>query len=87
MLTTILALSPMAFFGGSGSELRMPMALTVTGGLLVSTFFTLILIPVLYHMFESSREKRRLRRLAQSGDGQPQTLSIEPAPEREVVRG
>jgi HAE1 family hydrophobic/amphiphilic exporter-1 len=87
MLTTILALLPIAFFGGSGSELRAPMALTVTGGLLVSTFFTLILIPVLYHLFEGSREKRRLRRLAQSGDGRPQPFSVEPAAQREVVRG
>jgi HAE1 family hydrophobic/amphiphilic exporter-1 len=85
MLTTILALSPMAFFGGSGSELRMPMALTVTGGLLVSTFFTLILIPVLYHLFESNREKRRLRRLANHREEQPQLLSVEA--QREVIRG
>jgi hypothetical protein len=81
----------MAFFGGSGSELRMPMALTVTGGLLVSTFFTLILIPVLYHLFESSREKRRLRRLGSHRAEQPQLLSAERAAgqeaEREVVRG
>jgi len=87
MLTTILALLPIAFFGGSGSELRKPMALTVTGGLLVSTVFTLILIPVLYHLFEGSREKRRLRRLANHRDEQPQLLSIEREAEREVVRG
>jgi HAE1 family hydrophobic/amphiphilic exporter-1 len=85
MLTTILALSPMAFFGGSGSELRMPMALTVTGGLLVSTFFTLILIPVLYHLFESNREKRRLRRLANHRGEQPRPLLVEA--QREVIRG
>ena len=79
MLTTILALLPLAFFGGSGSELRTPMALTVVGGLLVSTVFTLILIPVIYHLFEGRREKRRLRRMAESGDRQSEML--------EVVRG
>ncbi len=79
MLTTILALLPLAFLGGSGSELRKPMALTVTGGLLVSTVFTLILIPVLYHLFEGRREKRRLRRMAERGDGQPEIL--------EAIRG
>lgn len=79
VLTTILALLPLAFFGGSGSELRTPMALTVVGGLLVSTLFTLILIPVLYHLFEGRREKRRLRRMAESVDGQPEML--------EVIRG
>ncbi len=87
MLTTVLALMPMAFLGGSGSELRKPMALTVTGGLLVSTFFTLILIPVLYHMFEGSRERRRLRRLANHGEEQPKLLSVEQEAEREVIRG
>ncbi|UCF96302.1 MAG: efflux RND transporter permease subunit [Spirochaetaceae bacterium] len=90
MLTTVLALMPMAFFGGSGSELRKPMALTVTGGLLVSTVFTLILIPVLYHLFEGSREKRRLRRLAEGGD-QTQLVAIaqtaEQPAEREAIRG
>jgi HAE1 family hydrophobic/amphiphilic exporter-1 len=85
VLTTILALMPIAFFGGSGSELRKPMALTVTGGLLVSTVFTLILIPVLYHMFEGSRERRRLRRLANHREEQPQLFSSRA--EREVIRG
>jgi HAE1 family hydrophobic/amphiphilic exporter-1 len=87
MLTTILALSPMAFFGGSGSELRMPMALTVTGGLFVSTFFTLILIPVLYHLFEGRRERRRIRRIGESGEGRPQPVSREQRAEAEVIRG
>jgi HAE1 family hydrophobic/amphiphilic exporter-1 len=87
MLTTILALLPLAFFGGSGSELRTPMALTVVGGLLVSTVFTLILIPVIYHMFEGRRERRRLSRVEDSGDGQPPLLRVEKAAEQEVVRG
>jgi HAE1 family hydrophobic/amphiphilic exporter-1 len=87
MLTTILALLPLAFFGGSGSELRKPMALTVTGGLLVSTVFTLILIPVLYHLFEGRRERRRLRRLAIQGEEQAQLLSVGQEAEREVIRG
>jgi HAE1 family hydrophobic/amphiphilic exporter-1 len=63
VLTTVLGLVPLAFSTGSGSELRRPMALTVIGGLTVSTLFTLILIPVLYHAFES-RRARRLQRIA-----------------------
>jgi HAE1 family hydrophobic/amphiphilic exporter-1 len=62
MLTTVLGLLPLAFLGGEGSELRKPMALTVVGGLLVSTLFTLFLIPILYHWLEGARERRRLRR-------------------------
>jgi HAE1 family hydrophobic/amphiphilic exporter-1 len=67
VLTTILGLVPMAFAGGSGAELRKPMALTVIGGLTVSTLFTLFLIPALYHLFEARRERRRLAKEKANG--------------------
>ncbi len=60
--TTVLALVPMAFAMGEGSEMRSPMAQTVIGGLIVSTLFTLVFIPVLYAMFESGKLKRRRKR-------------------------
>jgi HAE1 family hydrophobic/amphiphilic exporter-1 len=47
-LTTILGLVPMAVLGGEGAELRAPMAITVMGGLTVSTFLTLVVIPTIY---------------------------------------
>jgi HAE1 family hydrophobic/amphiphilic exporter-1 len=68
VLTTILGLVPLAVSTGSGSELRRPMALTVIGGLTVSTLFTLVLIPVLYHAFES-RRARRVREAAEAATG------------------
>jgi len=68
MLTTVLGLIPMALAVGSGSEIRAPMARTVIGGLLVSTIFTLVLIPVIYTIFETWREKRRMRRLERAED-------------------
>ncbi len=46
--TTILALLPMALGLGEGAEIRAPMAITVIGGLLVSTILTLVVIPVVY---------------------------------------
>ena len=64
MLTTVLGLIPMAFATGSGSEIRTPMAQTVIGGLLVSTVFTLVLIPVLYASFEVGKQKRALKKTA-----------------------
>jgi HAE1 family hydrophobic/amphiphilic exporter-1 len=67
MLTTILALVPMLLSVGEGAELRRPMALTVIGGLMVSTLFTLVLIPVLYHLLESGREKRLARKEQNNG--------------------
>lgn len=54
-LTTALGLLPMAVGFGEGSEVRAPMAITVIGGLLVSTFLTLIVIPVVYSLMDRKR--------------------------------
>ena len=51
-LTTVLGLLPMAVGVGEASELRTPLAITVIGGLLVSTFLTLIVIPVVYDLID-----------------------------------
>jgi multidrug efflux pump subunit AcrB len=51
-LTTVVGLLPMALAVGVGAEANQPLAIAVIGGLMVSTFFTLILIPTLYVMFE-----------------------------------
>ena len=53
--TTCLGLLPMAIGAGEGSELRMPMALTVIGGLLTSTFLTLLIIPAVYSLLDRGR--------------------------------
>ncbi|MDX1583147.1 MAG: efflux RND transporter permease subunit [Thermoanaerobaculia bacterium] len=50
--TTILGLLPMALGIGEGAELRAPLAITVIGGLTVATFLTLIVIPVVYAIFD-----------------------------------
>ena len=61
-LTTIGGMSPLALGLGSGSELYQSMAITVIGGLLVSTFFTLLYIPVMYLILDdlSVWSKKRL---------------------------
>ncbi len=51
-LTTTLGLVPMAIGLGEGAELRAPMAITVISGLLCSTFLTLIVLPILYQLFD-----------------------------------
>ncbi|MBC8399913.1 MAG: efflux RND transporter permease subunit, partial [Candidatus Marinimicrobia bacterium] len=51
-LTTALGLLPLALGFGEGSEVRAPMAITVIGGLLVSTLLTLIVIPVMYSLLD-----------------------------------
>jgi multidrug efflux pump subunit AcrB len=47
-IATIAGLMPMAMGIGEGSETNMPLARAVIGGLTVSTFFTLFLIPALF---------------------------------------
>ena len=54
-LTTALGLLPMAMGFGEGSEVRAPMAITVIGGLLVSTMLTLVVIPVVYSLLDRKR--------------------------------
>ena len=51
-----LGFVPMALATGPGAEVQRPLATVVIGGILSSTFLTLVLLPVLYTWFE--REKR-----------------------------
>jgi HAE1 family hydrophobic/amphiphilic exporter-1 len=51
-LTTILGLLPMALGLGEGAEVRAPMAITVIGGVLLTTFLTLLVIPVVYSVMD-----------------------------------
>ncbi len=49
-LTTVFGLSPLVFFPGAGSELYRGLGSVVLGGLLVSTIFTLFLVPTLFSL-------------------------------------
>ena len=55
MLTTTLALLPLALGVGEGAEVRSPMAITVIGGLTISTLLTLIVIPVVYAIVDRKK--------------------------------
>ena len=62
-LATIFALLPMAIgLTGGGGFISQPLALVVIGGLVSSTLLTLIVLPVLYNLYEGGRERRALRR-------------------------
>jgi len=50
--TTMLALTPLALSRGEGSEIWVPFAVTIIGGLFVGTIITLVLMPTLYSVFE-----------------------------------
>jgi multidrug efflux pump len=76
MMTTMAALLaglPLALGGGTGSELRHPLGITIVGGLLVSQLLTLYTTPVVYLWFD-----RLAQRFARYKIGNPME---EPAPE------
>ncbi len=50
-LTTAIALIPLLFASGMGSEVQRPLATVVVGGLLTSTIVTLLVLPALYRWF------------------------------------
>jgi len=51
-MTTIFALCPLALGLSQGAEIQMPMAIAVMGGLIISTFLSLVVIPTIYLVFE-----------------------------------
>jgi cobalt-zinc-cadmium resistance protein CzcA len=58
-LTTAIGFLPMAIASGAGAEVQRPLATVVIGGVLSSTFLTLILLPLLYDWMEVRAEKSR----------------------------
>lgn len=57
-LTTMLGMLPLALSTGDGSEIWSPMGIAVIGGLIFSTFITLLLVPVVYSwLMKRSAEK------------------------------
>jgi hydrophobic/amphiphilic exporter-1 (mainly G- bacteria), HAE1 family len=63
-ISTLFGLIPMALGLEEGAELMKPMAIVVIGGLTVSTFLTLLIIPVIYEAVEERKERKRLRSVA-----------------------
>lgn len=61
-LATILAVLPMAVSSSVGSESMKPMGIVVVFGLAFSTLITLVLIPVVYTLFDDYLQKRQMRK-------------------------
>jgi HAE1 family hydrophobic/amphiphilic exporter-1 len=49
-ITTVLGLTPMALDFNEGFEIRIPLAVTLIGGMIFGTFLTLIFIPIIYSL-------------------------------------
>src|SRR2546430_12021719 len=63
-LCTLFGLLPLALGIGSGAELQKPLAIAVIGGLTLSTFITLLVMPVLYSLLERGREQAGARNVS-----------------------
>ncbi|CAE6773579.1 efflux RND transporter permease subunit [Xanthomonas arboricola pv. corylina] len=61
-LCTLFGFLPLAVAMGEGAEVRAPMAITVIGGLLVSTLLTLLVIPVVYDLLDRRADAYYLER-------------------------
>ena len=62
MMTTLAALFgavPLAFAHGAGSELRIPLGVTIIGGLMLSQILTLYTTPVIFLVLEKWRGGKR----------------------------
>ena len=83
MMTTLCAVFgflPLALAFGEGAEVRSPMAITVIGGLLVSTLLTLLVIPVVYDLLDRKPDDfyaERGRRARKDAEAVAQALSHE----------
>jgi len=58
--TTVLGMMPMALSVSEGAEMRAPMAITVVGGLVATTFLTLFVIPIIYSFFDRVNYKEKI---------------------------
>ncbi|KLJ01618.1 efflux RND transporter permease subunit [Luteimonas sp. FCS-9] len=72
-LSTLFGFLPLALAFGDGAEVRSPMAITVMGGLAVSTVLTLLVIPVVYDLLDRKSdahyaERGRRARLGAAAD-------------------
>jgi cobalt-zinc-cadmium resistance protein CzcA len=63
-LVASLGFVPMALATGSGAEVQRPLATVVIGGIVSSTFLTLVLLPTLYEWLEKKRKPRARDRAA-----------------------
>lgn len=67
----VLGMVPSAMSTAEGSEFRSPMALAVIGGVITSTFLTLLVVPVVYTWMDRLTVKGRAEARAQKQAGQP----------------
>ena len=55
-ISTVLGLLPLAFASGEGANQRIAMGVAVVGGMVVSTFFTMFILPAIYSYISTERK-------------------------------
>jgi HAE1 family hydrophobic/amphiphilic exporter-1 len=63
MLTTTFGLLPLVMSSGAGSELYRGIGSVVLGGLIVSTMFTLLVVPSLFSLLMDLKPRRQQQRV------------------------
>lgn len=58
--TTVLGMLPLALGFGEGSEIQVPLARVIVGGLITSTLITLVFVPALYLVLEGGKRERAI---------------------------
>jgi len=76
-VATIMALTPMAIgLTGGGLFISQPLAIVVIGGLISSTLLTLVLVPVLYELFERLKQRNARRRARHDHERHPRHAAV-----------
>jgi multidrug efflux pump subunit AcrB len=58
--STVFGILPIALGAGAGAESRQPLGIAVVGGVLFSTFLTLLLVPVVYSLLARFTKAKRV---------------------------
>ncbi|MCG2431078.1 CusA/CzcA family heavy metal efflux RND transporter [Aequorivita xiaoshiensis] len=64
--STALGFLPMAISTGAGAEVQRPLATVVIGGMITAFILTLIVLPVLYSIFDSDKVREPKKKLGKS---------------------
>ncbi|HXG01323.1 MAG TPA: efflux RND transporter permease subunit, partial [Bacteroidota bacterium] len=73
--STIFGILPIAIGLGAGGEARRPLGLAVVGGMLFSTFLTLVIVPVVYTMLARFTNAKKLTVEEKGADTQEQPMA------------
>lgn len=91
-LVASLGFLPMALSSGSGAEVQKPLATVVIGGLLLATLLTLLILPLLYTLFEGKKHLNKKAHLILIGflfvgySNAQQSISLKQAVDSAVSR-